>query len=300
VAGFAKAGEANKPVTKITKADVREMIASIVGDKKRTKRGTVSHAAHHAFAYAKRIFAWAIKADDYGLEINPCSRVDIEEEVGGGKQSRDRILSDEELRVLWKAAADVSYPVGSMVKMLLLSACRLREIAHARWGEIVDDAESNDGPMLIVPSARVKGRNATATEHVVPLTGAMLDVLAEVPRFHGGVFVFSTMAGMRPISGFSALKRRLDATLRKHDPDMPHWQFHDLRRTARSLTSRAGVNADAAERCLHHTIGGVRGIYDRHEYTSEKRHALEKLAALVERITNPPADNVVPITKVPA
>jgi hypothetical protein len=58
--------------------------------------------------------------------------------------------------------------------------------------------------------------------------------------------------------------------------------------------SRAGVASDHAERCLGHVIGGVRGVYDRHEYLEEKRRAFEALASLVERIVEP-QDNVVPI-----
>ena len=58
--------------------------------------------------------------------------------------------------------------------------------------------------------------------------------------------------------------------------------------------SRAGVNADIAERCLGHVIPGVRGIYDRHEYFEEKKRAFEALAAQIDRIVNP-QDNVVPL-----
>ena len=71
---------------------------------------------------------------------------------------------------------------------------------------------------------------------------------------------------------------------------MPHWTLHDLRRTARSLMSRAGVRPDIAERVLGHAIAGVAGVYDRHSYADEKRAALEKLAGLVERIVNPVAN----------
>ena len=56
--------------------------------------------------------------------------------------------------------------------------------------------------------------------------------------------------------------------------------------------SRAGISSDHAERCLGHVIGGVRGVYDRHEFNAEKKHAFEALAALVHRIVNP-KDNVV-------
>jgi integrase len=86
------------------------------------------------------------------------------------------------------------------------------------------------------------------------------------------------------------LKERLDEA-----SVVSGWTLHDLRRTARSLMSRAGVQTDHAERCLGHVIGGVRGVYDCWEYLPEKRAAYDKLAGLVERIVNPPADVVVPI-----
>jgi integrase len=68
--------------------------------------------------------------------------------------------------------------------------------------------------------------------------------------------------------------------------------IHDLRPTARSLMSCAGVPSNYAERCFGHVIGGVRGVYDRHAFSREKREAFEALAAQIERILNP-ANNVV-------
>ena len=65
---------------------------------------------------------------------------------------------------------------------------------------------------------------------------------------------------------------------------MERWTLHDLRRTARSLMCRAGVPTDHAERCLGHVIGGVRGVYDRHDFRDEKAEAYAKLARLIDRI----------------
>jgi integrase len=62
------------------------------------------------------------------------------------------------------------------------------------------------------------------------------------------------------------------------------WVIHDLRRTARSLMSRAKVPRDHAERVLGHAIPGVEGVYDRHSYQTEKGEALAKLANLVAKI----------------
>ena len=77
---------------------------------------------------------------------------------------------------------------------------------------------------------------------------------------------------------------------------MPQWQLHDLRRTARTLMSRAGIAADHAERAIGHKMTGVRGVYDRFAYLNEKRKAFDAVAGLVALILNPPAGNVVQIT----
>ena len=98
--------------------------------------------------------------------------------------------------------------------------------------------------------------------------------------------------GGKPFSGFSKAKAELDEQIAKireegGRPAMPNWRLHDLRRTARSLMSRAKVVTDHAERALGHVIGGVRETYDRYEYLDEKRAAFEALAALVGRILDP-------------
>ena len=125
---------------------------------------------------------------------------------------------------------------------------------------------------------------------VADLIGARPDKRAE--------FVFSTQKGTTPFSGFSKAKVALDKTINSVREEaglkpIPDWRLHDLRRTARSLMSRAGVTSDIAERVLGHVLPGVRGVYDRHGYIEEKRDALTRLGALMERILEPPADNVV-------
>jgi integrase len=96
-----------------------------------------------------------------------------------------------------------------------------------------------------------------------------------------------------PLNSFSECKAEFDAGL----SGMPPWVIHDLRRTARSLMSRANVRPDIAERVLGHAIPGVEGVYDRHHYADEKADALQRLASLVETIVNPPEGNVVALLR---
>jgi integrase len=118
-------------------------------------------------------------------------------------------------------------------------------------------------------------------------------VLKALPRIEGSKFAFTT-DGRRPMTGFSKPKQRFDERVTEvlGEP-IPNWTLHDLRRTARSLMSKAGVPERHAEQCLGHVITGVQGIYDRHRYIDEMRIAYEKLAAMIETIVNPPTGNVV-------
>jgi integrase len=244
--------------------------------------GTSPRAADKTLGVMRTALNWhASRDDEFRSPIVPgMARTTLKE------LSRDRILSDDEIRSVW-AACDQVTPAsyGRIVRALLLSACRLNEIACLQWSEI-------DGDMAVIPAERVK----TKTEHVLPLTSDLAAWLGE--RSPG--YVFSTDGGGSPFSGFSKAKKRLDAIIamqRQKDELEPTaaWRLHDLRRTARSLMSRAGVSTDIAERVLGHVMPGVRGVYDRHAYLSEKREALERLAALVDAIINPPAQNVVPL-----
>jgi integrase len=109
-----------------------------------------------------------------------------------------------------------------------------------------------------------------------------LDLIEAQPRIVGNPHVFAAR-GKGPFNSFSQRKEELDHKL----PGIEPWTLHDLRRTARSLMSRAGVRPDIAERVLGHAIGGIAGVYDRHRYDAEKADALNKLAHLSETIIKP-------------
>jgi integrase len=184
--------------------------------------------------------------------------------------ARDRILTDDELRSIWSASEGSL--LGSYVRFLLLTAARRSEAAGMERSEIV----SGDWTL---PASR----NKTNQDLVRPLSKAALATLPPP----NGQFVFGRNG--RPLNDFGGLKAKLDEA-----SGVTGWTLHDLRRTARSLMSRAGIPTDHAERCLGHVIGGVRGTYDRHEYYNEKARAFDALASLVARIVDPKA-NVVPL-----
>jgi integrase len=191
------------------------------------------------------------------------------------EHERSRILSDDELRAVWKAADAGKEPLHSVIKFLLLTGARRGEAAKLSWTEI-------SGADWTLPAIR----NKTKVDLTRPLSAAARTVIESQSRGEG-LFIFTTTNGKRSVANFSNFKARFDQECGVSD-----WTWHDLRRSARSLMARAGVSADTAERCLGHVIGGVRGVYDRHQYRTEMLHAFEALAALIERIVDPVTDNV--------
>ena len=186
-------------------------------------------------------------------------------------RERKRVLTDDELRTIW-AKTETGEPFHALVRFLLLTGCRRNEAGDLAFDEI-------NGTTWTLPASR----NKTKVELVRPLSKTAAAIVDAQPRIGNSWRVF-TYGGAR--MAFGARKKAFAETCGIAD-----WRLHDLRRTARTLMSRAGVDADVAERCLGHVIGGVRGVYDRHTFEDEMRLAFEKLAALIERIVNP-ADNV--------
>jgi integrase len=242
--------------------------------------------ADHVLAYLRRVMTWhASRSDDFRSPI-----VRGMARTRPSQRRRQRVLSDDELRAVWRAAEASQSAFGYLVQFLLLRATRRTEGAAMRRSELVVQD-------WIIPQERYK----TGLELVIPLSALAQTVLSAMPKIGKSGLVFTT-DGKHPIGGFSKFKRAFDAKvlaeLRKENPEaeLPRWTLHDLRRTARSLMSRVGVPSDHAERCLGHVLPGIRGTYDRHEYLNEKRSAFEALATLTERIVSP-ADNVVTLSE---
>jgi integrase len=199
------------------------------------------HMAQAVLAFLSKLFNWyANRHDDFLPPIRRGMARTKQKEF-----SRDRILSDDELRAVWRAAEAFSGPYGHMVRFLLLTATRRGEATGMARSEI-------HGGDWIIPAARMKAK----IEHVVPLSPAAKAVLDGIPVI-GAHFVI-TLDDRRPITNLHDYKIALDEA-----SGVTSWRLHDLRRSARSLMSRAGIDPDTAERCLAHTIGGIRGVYDR-------------------------------------
>lgn len=232
--------------------------------------------ADYVLAIVRGMMNWfATRHDDYQSPIARGMR-----RTDPKTRKRERTLNDDEIRAVW-AAAESSGKFGGIVKLGLLTAQRREKLATMRWGDV-----TLDGEWIIPREDREKGNPGSLL-----LPGVAVAIVKEQPCLASSPYVFPGR-GDGHFNGFSPCKRALDAKL----PGIEPWTVHDLRRTARSLMSRAGVRPDVAERVMGHVIGGVEGVYDQHSYRDEKADALRRLAGLIGTILQP-SDNVVALQR---
>jgi integrase len=226
--------------------------------------------ANRVLAAVRKLFNWCLARDV--ISVSPCTLV----EPPAPERSRERILTDDEIRRLWKATDAEGWPFGPLVKILLLTGQRLGEVGGMRWDELDLDAKT-----WMLPGERVKNNN----KHEVPLSDLAVEILKAQPRIKTTKgFVFTTTRDAA-VSGFSRAKDRLDETIAGAGEPIEHWTFHDLRRTMASGMARLGIQLPVIEKILNHTSGtfrGVVGVYQRHTFADEKRAALQAWASFVQ------------------
>jgi len=199
----------SRPIAAVRRSDIVRLL-----DKIEDEQGPVM--AHHTLAVIRKIMNWhAARSDDFRSPI-------VRGMARDKGQARDRVLSDDELRAVWRAD-ELAGPLvfRCYVRFLLLTACRRGEAAKMQWSEIAN----GDWTLPAV-------RNKTAQDLVRPLSGAAQAILAALPR--RGVWVF-TRSGTAGLGGFSLLKSDFDNAC-----GVTGWTLHDLRRSARSLMEPGG------------------------------------------------------------
>lgn len=270
-----------REIQSITRRDVIDLLDGIVD------AGTAV-TANRIRTILSKFFNWCASRDI--IEVPPTLGV----KAPVKEYKRDRVLTDDEIRWLWQATGETAYPFGPMARLLLLTGQRLREVSQMTDAEI-------DGDVWHLAAERTKNGHP----HDVPLTDPVRTIIASLHRLDSPAGYIFTTTGKTPVSGFSRamkiLTARMNAIASKErgEPfEIPHWIFHDLRRTAATGMARIGIPVRVTEAVLNHvsgTGGGIVAVYQRHDYADEKRKALEAWAGLVEQIVNGKADNVVRI-----
>ncbi|EPA6640957.1 tyrosine-type recombinase/integrase [Serratia marcescens] len=247
--------------------------------------------ANDVLRWTRRIFDYAIKR--HALEVNPAGAFEIAD-AGGQEKSRERWLTRDELIRFFQAmrmAKGFSRENELTMKLLLALCCRKMELCGAPWAEF-----DLDGAIWHLPAERVKNGDAID----IPLPPPAVEWLRELHRISGGsrwVLPARKMQHrMIPHIQESTLPVAL-AKVRHEMPDTPNFTIHDFRRTGRTHLAALGVDPVVAERCLNHRIKGVEGIYNRHQYFDERRHALELWAGLLVALEQGGEYNVTPIKR---
>jgi integrase len=281
-----------RAIKSITRRDVRDVLDRIAG------RGATVQANRTRTTLSK-FFNWCVDRDL--IDTSPASRVPKLD----GERARDRALSDNEIRIFWKACSELGWPFGPLCKLLLLTAQRRNEVGTMEWSEIDFDKR-----LWTIPRDKAKNDRT----HEVHLSATAVEILDGLPKIgEEPRFVFTTI-GRQPVSGFSKAKTRLDQAMLVQsradlkmagkDPDkaeLKDWIFHDLRRTATTGMARLNVAPHVVDKILNHVSGAIRGVaavYNRHAYLEERKAALEAWGRYVENLVRPAPANVFQITAV--
>jgi integrase len=272
-------------ITDLKRSDVIAAINAILD------RGH-SASAKCALGALKAMVKWVHSREEFGLIDAPActDRVTYAGLVPKSRRPkpRERVLTDAELRIIWSAASssELAAPTGDLVKLLLLSGLRLRECAFIGRSEIGADG------WLTVPPARMKQGKA----HSVFITPAMRAIIDRQPVI--GEFVFRRNDG--PVRTFASLKVQCDNACTKTNGGalLPHWTFHDLRRTARSRWSCL-ASTDVCELALAHALPGgtIRNTYDKHRYQDELKSLFERWERVLLDIIEPDYNKVVSLPR---
>lgn len=254
----------------VTRGDVTRLIDEIAASAPVMARNV--HAQLSAF------YTWAMPRLDR-LQANPCR------DAGRppAPPARDRVLSEDELRALWAIADDEPAPWGPALKLLMLTGARRDEVFNA------DRAEFNlKAREWMIPAARAKN----GLPHIIPLSEQAVRVVKAIAAIEGSAKLFVARGNdERGPSGFSKATARLRSAMAEKleipSTDLPRWTLHDIRRTVATGMQRLGIRLEVTEAVLNHvsgTRGGIAGVYQRHDWKSEKRTALEAWARELDRI----------------
>ena len=258
----------------------------------------VPYMANRTHALLRKAFNWFVERGI--VEASPVANL----KAPAAEESRDRVLSDDEMQLVWRAANAIGWPFGTLTQLLLLTGQRRDEVAAASWDEFDLEAQN---PIWTIPKERAKNSQA----HAVPLAPAVVDIIKALPKIQdaaGNVKFLLSTNGRAPISGFSKGKTQLDAKMlelaRKAaleaggEPEkvsLEAWRLHDLRRTAASGMAALGIAPHVVEKVLNHRSGVIKGValvYNRHAYFDERKSALNAWASRVKAIIDGQASNV--------
>jgi integrase len=258
----------HKSLVRVTRSDVASCLNTLL-----VAAGGKTATAQQAQKALMAFYTWAIRQGH--CNENPVAKT---EQIKGGP-SRERVLSEDEIRTVWNALQGDD--LGRIVKLLLLTGCRADEVGGLRWSEI--DPEQGT---LTLPPERTKNKRT----HTLTLPLLALDIIRSVERHDGRDFLFGKWA-----DGYTswAKQKTLIEPL-----GLAHWTIHDLRRTAATHMAEIGIEPHIIEAVLNHVSGhkgGIKGVYNRASYAPQMKMALARWADHIDSIVTGSERKIVPL-----
>jgi integrase len=245
-----------KPVKEITAEDVRSVIW-------RKKSQGFDAAAGQVRGLLKRMLDYAVTCGL--LSHNPVAALPMRHVYRAA--ARDRALTPDEIQLFLRSAqaSNVRRQFKIALQLILMTLVRKSELMLAQWKDVhLDEAEWH------IPEENSK----TGKPHIVYLSRQAALLFKELK------VLASTSAWVLPGRGtlakpfaHNAINNALKTALQ--DQEIPAFTIHDLRRTASTLLHEEGWPSDVVEKALNHTIGGVRGVYNRAKYATQRREMLQ-------------------------
>jgi integrase len=235
----------SRNIADISKRDVLALLDGIV------ERGAVVRA-RRVYATLCSFFKWAHKREI--IAVNPMAT--IERKDIGSEEARDRVLTDDELGKLMAHIRGTNAYTPHLIAthLLVLTGARTEMIAAMRWDEI-------NGDVISFPGERMKN----GQPFDLPITPQIRNVLDSIHHIHGCPFVFG-----KALKSWDKAKAKIDAATGLVD-----WQFRDIRRTVSTGMQRLGISEDVIDAVQAHAKAGIKRVYQRHKYATEKRAALQ-------------------------
>ena len=241
------------------------------------------YMANRTLAHIRHFFNWCLAKDR--IQFSPCAGLKQSKET-----ARERVLSDDEIRLFWLACEKLKFPYGDAAKLLLLTGARRSEVGAMTLEEVKEG-------IWTIPGGRTKNKKA----HTVPLSRAAVDILRNAPTIKGERGLVFTLNGKVPFTSWYPVRNQLhDAMEKAAGKKIEPWRPHDLRRTVASGMARLGIQLPVIERCLNHVSGsfrGVVGVYQRHKFEPEMAAAFEAWAAHIERLLSGKPADVIPMRR---
>ncbi|CDK99965.1 Putative prophage CPZ-55 integrase [Magnetospirillum gryphiswaldense MSR-1 v2] len=240
-----------KLLVELRRADVVELM-----DDLQHKKG-LTDQCDRVLTSLKHLLNWSVERE--WIEVNVAQPI----KKRFRSDSRDRVLSGDELKAIWTAAEGLTDPSRSLIKVMILTGQRRDEVREMEWSEV--DLER---AVWTLPMLRNKGKR----EHVVPLAPEVKAILEELPRL-GNRWVF-TAKGTVAYNGMKRLKEILDREAKA--AEWEPWEFHDIRRTVETGLASLGIGQELRDRVMNHATSGVGAKhYNKHSYLEEKKAALQ-------------------------